>query len=289
MRLAAVLSTRGGRGSPAECSAVGRALRLASACGTADVLAICHSGKSCGIIRHGAPARKNQRRILKTRRRSCSRCGASSRINLGYGATNAHSSSVTSLGYESRFLAMPFHRALGHKFITRSSGSKAGQIRENQSTPLDLNLYCVVRRPACTARESSSGPRRRASQIHDDARERVVFHLLAARGNDGQEGLWKVRRTSNDDAEPNHTQRAAQAAAQSGPRTNTRLRRCVKPPGDTSGECCPAALGIQPASPEPRSAGHRSAGCPAPDGCDRDDNVRCSHQWPAAGDARRWG
>ena len=44
-------------------------------------------------------------KILNTARKSCSLCGASSFIHVTYGATNTHSSSVTSLGYG--FLVIP--------------------------------------------------------------------------------------------------------------------------------------------------------------------------------------
>src|SRR4051795_862643 len=56
------------------------------------------------MYRHGLPVRTTQRIALNTSRRSCSRCGASSLINVRYGVTNSHSSSLTSLGYG--FLAM---------------------------------------------------------------------------------------------------------------------------------------------------------------------------------------
>jgi hypothetical protein len=38
--------------------------------------------------------------MLNTSLEECSRCGPSSRINVRYGATKAHSSSVTSLGVQ---------------------------------------------------------------------------------------------------------------------------------------------------------------------------------------------
>ena len=50
-------------------------------------------GRSLGNIRHGHPARTNQRRALKSSRNGYTRCGASSFIKVRYGATNAHSSS----------------------------------------------------------------------------------------------------------------------------------------------------------------------------------------------------
>ena len=59
----------------------------------------CHGGKSCGRNRHGLPVLTSQRRALNTSRRGWSRCPASSRRRVRYGAANAHSSSVTSLGY----------------------------------------------------------------------------------------------------------------------------------------------------------------------------------------------
>src|SRR4051812_11989756 len=58
-----------------------------------------HGGRFVGSIRHAAPARTIQRSALKTSRNSYFRCGASSRTRARYGATNAHSSSLTSLGY----------------------------------------------------------------------------------------------------------------------------------------------------------------------------------------------
>ncbi len=57
------------------------------------------TGRSCGSIRHDAPARTSQRSALNTSRRLCARCGASSASSARYGATSAHSSSATSLGY----------------------------------------------------------------------------------------------------------------------------------------------------------------------------------------------
>src|SRR3954452_11530578 len=58
-----------------------------------------HGGRLVGSIRHDAPARTIHRSPLKTSRNSYFRCGASSRTRARYGATNAHSSSLTSLGY----------------------------------------------------------------------------------------------------------------------------------------------------------------------------------------------
>jgi hypothetical protein len=55
-------------------------------------------GRSCGIMRQCAPVRTSQRHPLKTSRKGWSRCGASCAINVRYGATKAHSSSLTSLG-----------------------------------------------------------------------------------------------------------------------------------------------------------------------------------------------
>ena len=59
---------------------------------------VCQGRRSLGIIRHGAPIRTIQRKPLNTSRKLCSRCGASSFANIRQGATNAHFSSVTSLG-----------------------------------------------------------------------------------------------------------------------------------------------------------------------------------------------
>jgi hypothetical protein len=60
---------------------------------------VYHGGKSCGIMRQAVPARTSQRKPLNTSRNASTRCGASSRIKVKYGTTNAHSSSVTSVGY----------------------------------------------------------------------------------------------------------------------------------------------------------------------------------------------
>jgi len=51
----------------------------------------------------------SKRSPLNTSRKSCSPCGASSRINLRYAATNAHSSSLTSPGYAVRSIAQVDH------------------------------------------------------------------------------------------------------------------------------------------------------------------------------------
>jgi hypothetical protein len=51
-----------------------------------------------GIKRHCAPVRTIQRKPLKTSRNGKSRCGASSVISVGYGATKTHSSLLTPLG-----------------------------------------------------------------------------------------------------------------------------------------------------------------------------------------------
>ena len=56
-------------------------------------------GQSCGMSRQALPERVIQRSPLKTSRKRCSRCGVSSVIKVKYGATNAHSSSLTSVGY----------------------------------------------------------------------------------------------------------------------------------------------------------------------------------------------
>ena len=61
--------------------------------------------KLVGTMRQGAPARTIHRKALKTSRSSCRRCGASGVIRVRYGATNAHSSSVTSVGYGLRGIA----------------------------------------------------------------------------------------------------------------------------------------------------------------------------------------
>jgi len=63
-----------------------------------------HGGRSLGMYRHGDPVRTTHRTALNTSRRSWSRCGASSRISARYGAANAHSASLTSLGYALREL-----------------------------------------------------------------------------------------------------------------------------------------------------------------------------------------
>src|SRR4030095_13675077 len=64
----------------------------------------CHGGKSCGSIRHGHPARTMYRSPLKSTRSGYFLCGASSFISVRYGAQNAHSSSVASLGYVFRWM-----------------------------------------------------------------------------------------------------------------------------------------------------------------------------------------
>src|SRR5919205_923509 len=79
-------------------------------------------GSSCGSNRQGAPARTIQRRALKTSRSSYRRWPASSGSSARYGATNAHSSSVTSVGYGLRARAsMPgLYRPARRQFITSS-------------------------------------------------------------------------------------------------------------------------------------------------------------------------
>ncbi len=64
-----------------------------------------HGGKPLGIMRHCEPVRTIQRSPLNASRKSCSRCGASSRVKVREGATNRHSSSVPSLRYG--FLIIP--------------------------------------------------------------------------------------------------------------------------------------------------------------------------------------
>lgn len=68
-----------------------------------------HGGKSCGNSRHGAPDLTSQRRALSTSRRSWTRWCASSRSRVRYGAANAHSSSVTSVGYAFRASLIPLN------------------------------------------------------------------------------------------------------------------------------------------------------------------------------------
>lgn len=55
-------------------------------------------GRSAGMERHGAPVVTIQRRPLKTSRSERTGRGASSVINVRYGATRLHSLSLTSLG-----------------------------------------------------------------------------------------------------------------------------------------------------------------------------------------------
>lgn len=59
---------------------------------------VFQGGRSLGIIRHGQPARTNQRSPLNSSRNGYSRCGASYLIKVRYGPQNAHSASLTSLG-----------------------------------------------------------------------------------------------------------------------------------------------------------------------------------------------
>ena len=73
-----------------------------------------------GIIRHCPPLLVIYRLPLKTSRSEYSRCGASSRIKVRYGATKVHSSSLTSLGYGFLFMTAAYH-AHPSKCITASS------------------------------------------------------------------------------------------------------------------------------------------------------------------------
>jgi len=64
-------------------------------------------GRQIGIMRQGQPARMNQRKALKISRNGYLRCGDCPFISVRYGAQNSHSSSLTSLGYAFRGVAIP--------------------------------------------------------------------------------------------------------------------------------------------------------------------------------------
>lgn len=96
-----------GRAVPATRNSSRRSWAIASKQHTVGHRRACwytaaHGGKSCGKKRHSAPVLTSHQSASNTSRDECSRCGASSRINVWYGATNAHSSSETSLGYAFR-------------------------------------------------------------------------------------------------------------------------------------------------------------------------------------------
>ncbi len=70
-----------------------------------------HGGKSFGRYRQWAPVLTSQRTASSTARRSCFRWSASSRSRVRCGTANAHSSSVTSLGYGFRSELIPLKMA----------------------------------------------------------------------------------------------------------------------------------------------------------------------------------
>ena len=87
---------------PASCATLGVDCRLRLSKIAADVwsgrpAATRSSRRRSWTIASKAPA-ASQRKAFKTSRKSCRRCGASSRTRVKYGATKAHSSSLTSLG-----------------------------------------------------------------------------------------------------------------------------------------------------------------------------------------------
>lgn len=62
-------------------------------------------------------ARTSQRRPLSTSRNEYTCCGALSLINVEYGAMNAHSSSLTSLGYALRSILSAYSACQVHNTL----------------------------------------------------------------------------------------------------------------------------------------------------------------------------